>query len=260
MTRFDVGPKRVFRLLLVLIALMLVVHYAAVALVAARGGLEGVAWWAHTYFSMDSEDSLPTTYSIVMLALVAIVAAQLALSTRGTQRIGMGLISVVFAYLAWDEGATIHERVGYFLQQRAEGDVEVAPYTWVVFGAPLAILFGIVAIGLLRSLPKGVLVRMVVAGVIFLTGAVGMEIVASRLHLGGLTGETPAMLALTGVEEFLEMLGVAYFFVVLLGYRETVERAKGVRVVRDLVDVSDGGRAHTRRGDVDARGGGASVA
>lgn len=263
MTRFDFPPRRVFRLLLVLIAVMLVLHFVSVALVARAGGLEGVAWWAYTYLNLDSEDSIPTAYSVVMLALVAIVAAQLMLSTRGTQRAGWGLIALVFALISWDEGATIHETVGYQLQQRIEGIERVNPYSWVLVGAPLAILFGIVAIGLLRSLPLGVLLRMVAAGVIFLTGAAGLEFQAGALFDTGRDGMTPLMLSLSGVEELFEMLGVALFFRVLLDYRAAVEEAAGIRVVRDLQDVSEGaaGRSYRRRRDLAAGSrDGASVA
>lgn len=231
MTRFDVAPPRVFRILLVLIAAVLALHLLAVLTMVIVGGPHQVAWWALRFFSVDSEDSLPTAYSIVMLALVAVLAAQIALLTeKRALRWGWALIAVIFAFMSWDEGATIHETVGYYLEDA--GLSGPFAYGWLIVGIPAVVLVGILLLAMLRSLPRALLGRMVLAGVIFVSGAIGVEIIASYFAGAGVEGQTPGMLLLTTLEEGCEMLGVAYFFVVLLRHRAVLEAQAGVRIVR----------------------------
>lgn len=231
MTRFSFSPTMVLRLLLGIIAVLLTLHLISVAILALEGGMSGAAYWAVTYFGVDSEDSLSTAYSVVMLALVAILCAHLAVMARGTQRIGWAFLALVFVAMSWDEGATIHERVGYLVEDA--GLSGPFAYGWLVIGIPAAVVLGAVAIVLLRSLPRRVLRRMVFAGAVFVTGAVGVEVFASSLVGAGMEHENPLMLLLTTLEEGLEMLGIALFFATLLSFRAEREAALGVRVLRE---------------------------
>ncbi|TRW43697.1 hypothetical protein [Georgenia yuyongxinii] len=175
------------------------------------------AWLAswNKFFSFQQPLSLPNWFSTLVLAITGLAASELAAEQRraGERWISWEVIAGVFVLLSVDEAMSIHGRLGPLLG--AVLSVPVVP--WVVIAVALAMTFCLLMLPLLLSLPRPTALAMVLAGVLFVLGAAGVEAVEGLLPAGGL--DLPNL-----VEEVLEMVGSALFLVALVGYRDTVGR------------------------------------
>lgn len=221
--RLLVDPTRLWWGLLVAIGLLHVI--SLVGHVLHKGlGIEDqwVIEWIMA-FSVDHEQTLPTWFSVGMLAFIGFVAAEIAMAERQAAsplRWHWALISVVFFYISYDELASLHERVGNFLAARGLGGP--FHYAWVVVAAPLALLFAVLMIRLLRSVPRRTAAMMALAGALYVGGALGGEIVTGVGVDAGYGPDTLVGQLLVVGEELLEMLGTALFLVTILRHRDRV--------------------------------------
>jgi hypothetical protein len=143
------------------------------------------------------------------------------------------VLSIIFLFLSMDEVARIHETVLPGLGVALANFVGFAPegfpyYSWVVPGAILVLVVLLAYLRFLARLPKKTLLLFLVAGVLFMGGALGVEVLDAReaflYETGARNGEdiTGAVrvwdLVLVLSEEGLEMLGVVVFIYALLSY------------------------------------------
>ena len=141
--------------------------------------------------------------------LLAVATAAVAAQTR-KRRVSWVLFSVIAAYASLDEFAMLHERL-FRLGARLAQFLPFDPfsYRWVIAGLLLASVAVIVLTPLMLALPRKVLLGYVIAGFIFLLGAVVLETIGGYVeqHFGGVG--TWHLKLLMHFEEWLEMLGVA---------------------------------------------------
>lgn len=169
--------------------------------------------------SVNAELTIPTWFSVAIL----LIAAALLLTIAATKRahrdsstiywLGLGLI---FLYLSIDEGVAIHEIFGDPLQQTFHTSGFLA-FGWQIIAAPLVILFGLVYLRFLFRLPSRIRNLLIVAGVLYVGGALAGDAVGANLWdtSGGIT---LTYLAMGTVEELMEMVGVVVFIYALLSY------------------------------------------
>lgn len=169
-----------------------------------------------TYFDANSENNFFSWYSTVLLFLNALVlmAAGRAWRPRAAPvGRGLALLGVIFLVLSLDEMTSIHERLGALLSSILLGrDVG---FLWVI---PGAIFTAIVAAGilpLLRMLPRVFLARMLIAGGIYVAGALGMEGIGWAVFSAA-DGWSLTYALLAWIEEALEVAGQVLFFDVML--------------------------------------------
>ena len=163
-------------------------------------------------FDPDGEANVWAWYSALVISLLALSFAVHALVRRGEGRAWLpyALLGTVVLYMSVDEAASLHERLG------ALGPSGLS-YPWLVVGIPLAVVVGIVVLRVARGIEPTMRRRLIVAGVVYLTGAAGME--ALQEVFFDLSGETHTTLVnvllkvVVAVEEGLEVTGV------LLGMR-----------------------------------------
>lgn len=185
-------------------------------------------------FDVDSEANLPSWYSSALLAASALLLGVAARASR-KRREGVARdwewLAGVFVFLSIDEMAQFHEML--IGPVRAIGPFN--PYfhfAWVIPGLVFTAAVGVASIGFLRSIPRRTAWMFVVAGLIYVSGAIGMEMIdghyfevhhlSYKIHNG--TDFTYAVLVT--IEELLEMLGAGAMVYALLDY---LERA-GIRV------------------------------
>ena len=108
----------------------------------------------------------------------------------------------VFCFLSIDEIAGMHESIN-----------SVTDPTWAYGGAVIALGFAIYFLSFLKSLPRKTLIQFIVAGGLFVGGAVGMEIVGDPMD-----GDSLLYNMMTMVEEGMEMFGIILFTRALLLY------------------------------------------
>lgn len=128
---------------------------------------------------------------------------------------GWFLFAILFAVLSLDEAAQLHERLSVI------GRNMVVPsgfllFPWVVPGAIITLVIGVASLFWLQILPRVTAVRFLVAGAIFVGGALGIEMLEAAVadHYGTLN-VLPYYL-LSTLEESMELVGVILFIRALL--------------------------------------------
>ena len=190
------------------VALSIGIHYSTYRLQVATPGEPAIA--ALQWFDVNAERNIPTAWSTLLLLSSALVSALLA-ARRPVFRSGWLLIAVTAGYLALDESMELHERLAPAGKAVAGNALHFA---WVVPGAVLAALAGGLLLLRLRQQPSEVRRRLVLAGTVYLTGALVLESVSGFVlrHLGA----RELYIAVTAAEELLEMLGASLLLAALV--------------------------------------------
>ncbi len=170
-------------------------------------------------FDLESESNVTTWFSSAMLLFCALLLSAIG---RAKRRAGDGLagywllLAVVFLLASIDETAMLHEATMRPLTERLHPS-GVFFYAWVVLGLPFVIVFGIVNLRFLKRLPRRTRLEFIVAGAVYLGGALGLEmvegVIATRIGAGSFV-----MFAARWLEEVMEMCGVLLFLGALLRY------------------------------------------
>jgi enamine deaminase RidA (YjgF/YER057c/UK114 family) len=182
-------------------------------------------------FDTHEEGNLPTWFSGAMLLAAAGLFLLIAAARRaaGEARTGRWtFLGAVFVYLAADEVGQIHEHTVKPLKH------SISDLTGFGGSAARAIAVAVIVVVLLafaaaywpwlRAQPRRLSRLIVLAGVLYVTGALGLEVVGRVYEVAG-GGRTDLFDGvLSTVEEVLEMIGVAILVYALL------ERIAGVRV------------------------------
>jgi hypothetical protein len=165
------------------------------------------------FFSLSHEQNLPTWVSSCLLFSCGTVLALIASDER---RRGSGwvrhwrVLSLIFFYISLDELASLHEYANHWF--RLGG---VLYFGWVI---PAGIIVTIVALSYLRflaALPERVRRRFLVAGGIYVGGALGVELILA--YWTDVLGDKNFGYSLIDlVEESMEMIGASLFLLALL--------------------------------------------
>lgn len=171
------------------------------------------------FFDFDIEGNVPTLYSAVSLLfcsfLLALITTVNWRRADGRRFHWLGL-TVLFLLVAIDEGTAIHEEIGTFLERYLDA-TGALHFLWVVPYGILTAVLGLTYLKFIWQLPRDTRVRFIMSAVIFLSGALGVEMLGAReADLHGTT--TVAYCLLYSLEEMLEMLGVILFIYALLSH------------------------------------------
>lgn len=184
-----------------------------------RGNASGIVVSLIDLLSVNAEATIPTWYATILLFISSVLLALIALAKRRNKEpyaaYWMGLV-IIFLYLSMDEGAVIHEIFSTPLQE-ALNTTGYLTFAWLIVFVPLVILFALIYLRFLFHLPSPTRNLFILAGTLFVGGAVAVEAIsANRWYLDG--GVSFPYLAIATVEEFGEMLGVVVFIYALLSY------------------------------------------
>lgn len=171
------------------------------------------------FFDLDAEANLPTWWSSVTLAFCALLFATLGRRERGAR---WWSLAFVFALLSADEVAGAHEALALELFRHGWHD---ATHRYALWALPLSLLamFGVWVAPWLRALDPWMRGRLVLAGAIYVGGALGVE--APAQVYGSHHGKASAFyVLLVTLEESMEMAGVIVLAHALL------TRLGGVRI------------------------------
>jgi len=163
---------------------------------------------------VDGEGNLPAWLSSVVLLVSALLLWGVAVATRS---IGdpwhrhWSLLAFAFGYLSLDEGAQVHERllmpVGALLTE-SRG---IFTFGWVLVAAPVLAGFGVMYLRFVWALPVALRRLVVLAAVLYVGGALGMELVGGWVLDGGSSEASVPYVLVTSAEELLEMAGLTVF-------------------------------------------------
>ena len=226
-----VDPRRVVRLCGVAIAMLCAAHLL-MQWFRLNTGHEYVFGFVRL-FNLDGEGNAPAWFSSLLLIACAAV---LWIITAGVRRrrqpfvAHWGALAAGFTFMSLDETAGIHDAVvGQAIEDRFH-----PPGYALYFAVPGAVITFAVLLAyllFLRHLPHRFRVLFVVAGMLYVGGAVGMESVGGAV--GGTYGWNSWALHLcVFAEETLEMVGVALFLYALLEYVGEAMPQAALRVMR----------------------------
>lgn len=171
-------------------------------------------------FHVGYEGNITSWISSMLLLISAVLLAVIAIGKRqlgGPYMRHWSVLALIFVYLSMDEAARIHELTMYPLRS-AFDPTGVFYYAWVIVAIPLVLLFAVSYLGFLRALPRSTRILFVIAGLLFVIGAIGMDMLGGLFITSDLArGQTIATL-IQIIEEFLENMGIVIFIVALVSY------------------------------------------
>jgi len=190
--------------------------------------------------NVDVEPSIPTYVSVVNLLLASMLIFIIYGHEKTNKRKDAGywlFLSILFLYLSVDESAKIHENFSNIHRYLVHKEL-VSPILntnqWLPYGAFFVFVVSIILFPFVMKLPTDTRRYFLIAGCVFVTGAVGLE------YLSALMGDAlPESRKHTGrmvqllFEEGFEMYGVGIFNCAL--YREILRRKISV-VIGDRQD------------------------
>ena len=212
-------PKSIMRSLYAVVAGLVGLHVTVqvVRFLTGDDRLFGLVYM----FSLGAETNVPAFYATFSLLFTALLLAAVGVASRGDPKAGMRYwfgLAAVFLFLSMDEMLGFHERLSEPLRSEL-GTSGLLYYAWVIpYG--LGVL-GLAAVYLrfLARLPRQTTVRFIGAGILFVSGAIGAEMV------GGVVSEqygnaNVAFVVIQTIEEVLEMVGILVFIAAILDYAD----------------------------------------
>jgi hypothetical protein len=167
-------------------------------------------------FNMDEEAAFPNTFSIFLLFSVAVVNAFIAALQPSARSRGWTGLSIIFFILSLDEAASLHNSLVYFY--RVEGvSSDLQNFLWFVPLIPFLILLALIYIPFWWHLPTFEKVLFVLSGVIYISGAAGMEVVGGMISQS-VSNNSLAYAVAVVMEEMMEIGGMILFLFTLFHY------------------------------------------
>jgi len=167
-------------------------------------------------FNVNNEVSIPTWFSQTILFISAGILFVIAYCSH-TWKKYWKYLGFIFIYISIDEGASIHELTVFPMRDLLNIQSGPLYYTWVVLFGALFLVLVVVYFKFFLSLPKRTRAILFSSAVIFISGAIGMEMVGSSIAAS--SGEVSMNYSLVvAAEEYLEMIGVTLFIYGLLDY------------------------------------------
>jgi hypothetical protein len=191
-------------------------------------------------FNVDGEQNFPTLYSWSALLLCSILLAIIAYAKKvaGERYVRhWKTLAIIFLYLFLDEALSLHEKTVKPLQAALQTS-GFFNFAWVIPGSILVLICLLSFRQFLAHLPVKTRSLFLIAGAIYVGGALGMEMVGG--YYADFYGLQNMMFAiLTTIEEFLEMLGIVVFIYALLSYINTYMRGVSLKV--NIIDAKKQG-------------------
>ncbi|HZN39015.1 MAG TPA: hypothetical protein VFD82_09435 [Planctomycetota bacterium] len=234
------SAARFTRLFLTVAGSLWIVHILLHLVAVATGNdrLGGLVY----IFGLGAEQNLPTLYSSVALLVVAGLLFVTARHSK-TDRVYWWVLGFAFVFLAIDETCEIHEKLINPLKERLHTS-GVFHYAWVIPYGIASLVFGLAFLRFLLRLPRRTAWRFVIGGAVFVTGAIGMEMVGGKLFEDGGTKQWGYWSVQT-LEEVFEMTGVLVF---LFGLGDYINSNLGGLTIRigSEADAPSGTQAPTQ--------------
>jgi len=171
-------------------------------------------------FHLDKEANIPTYYSSFILLISAGLLAVIAMVKKRNRELYARhwlILAVIFLYLSIDEGAAIHELLTKPLRHIFNLS-STFYFTWIIVGFVAVVVFGIFYIKFFLSLPSKTRYIFLLAGIIYIGGALGVEVIGDY-YLATTFGNRNFLYGMiVTVEESFEMVGIILFISALLDY------------------------------------------
>jgi len=214
------------RLVVLLMAIMAVILVVISALVAPQGDelIEKKASLSYSImsepsrvFNIDQEANIPTWFTAGVALYLAMMASMIAsaVKSQGKSAWSWRGIALMGIYIAMDEVAGFHELAIDPIRDKWE----ISPWlyqSWVIPAMAVVVFISIIYSRFVWKLPMYSKFYLLLGGLIYLTGAIGVE------SVGGFVLTTQGLndwyVQLSHIEEFLEMMGLIIILYAVVEY------------------------------------------
>jgi hypothetical protein len=214
--RLTIDARRTGRALMVTVITFNVLAFLVLAATDVLG-------WKHSelarQFDVAEEGNLTAWFSALLLFGGAVLCAAVATGVRQRGERDAGwwwAMAAGFVYLSLDEAAALHEIVIGPIG-RATDASGFLKYAWIIVAVPAVVIVFLIFLGFLRRLPSKTRNAFLIAGAVFLAGAVVVEALGGEAMDSGLVGHGVNRLFVS-VEECLENVGAVLFIAAVLRY------------------------------------------
>ncbi len=186
-------------------------------------------------FNVNGEQNIPSLYSASALLLCSILLAIITYAKKVAGEryvLHWRALSIIFVYLSLDEFLSLHERSAKPVRDalHTSGFLQFA---WVIPAAICVLICLLVFLRFVTHLPAKTRRLFLIAGTIFVSGALGIEMV-DGYYASLYSQDNIIHKLLTTIEEFLEMIGIVIFIYALLSYISS--HVKGVSLRVNIID------------------------
>ena len=211
-----ITPSGIFKALTVIIVILVILD--VVAMFVKYNFTSHYLLYPIRLVDLDAEINIPTFFSAVTLLIASLLLFYIAQVNRAVRKdyLAWLVLALTFLYLSLDEAAMIHEMlIGIF--KRSPTNPGLFYNTWVIPYGIALIIGGVLYIPFLIRLPRRSLILFVVSGIIYVSGAMGVEMFEGKYE--SVFGTKNLIYDIyCAVEETMEMFGVALFIYALLDY------------------------------------------
>ena len=173
---------------------------------------------ARPLLNLNGESNLPTWYATALLLGAAALLAVIWRTTprgAGSDRGYWAGLTGVFLFLSADEAAEIHELLNPLREHFGGGGLLY--WAWVVPYGIAGIVLLVACARFLRRLPRRTALLFVLAGALYVGGALVLEVAGGHARETAGSGSLPVVLIYT-IEELAEMSGAVLFIYALLDF------------------------------------------
>lgn len=211
--RISLSTRRFTIALTIVAAVLVVLHVVMWTTYFKTTWLDNEGEWI-SLLDLDTEPAFGTWFSTSMLLLAGILTLVQAYTGRGSKdrwNFWWKFLGIALIFCSLDEVAGLHESLN--------SDPRIMAWMgqWTIGGAVVSALLGIAFLPFLFRLPLRTRVLLIVSGIVYVGGAVGMEFATIPYEKANELN-TLAYNLWNAVEEGLEMAGVIIYIYGLLDY------------------------------------------
>ena len=238
-----VNPERLLWILIACIAFLGTMHLVTRYIVFQE--VEGETLHALlALFNMNHEISIPTWFSQVLLltaAGVALVNGAVRRAQGKRYAIHWTIIAAILLFMSLDEGSQVHEIATKPLQNALNAHGSLLHYTWILAASALIVVVVAIFVRFWWRLPAQTRVLTFAAAAVFITGAIGFEVLGGYVARSVSTGMK--LVGVNMLEETFEMLGATLAIYAFLVFLRRISPRNSILIT--------GGRAQSDTRDVD---------
>jgi hypothetical protein len=179
-------------------------------------------------FDVAGEQTVAAWFSSILLLICASICLYIAVMPGSDQRGYWAVLGVIFVGLSMDEAVGFHEMMINPVRDTL-GTSGVFLYAWVIPGLIFVAVFGIAYLGFLLRLDPRIRSRMVLAGIVFVTGALGFEMMEGAFAEFYREHRLVHEIAVH-IEDTLEFAGVLLFLSAILTHVTSQDRTMSLRL------------------------------
>ena len=172
----------------------------------------------YRFFDFNSEANIPTFFSSALLLFASLILFFIKTAVANKNKYWY-FLSALFLFLCVDEAAQIHENFDKLKSRIPVLTESILSHVWVLPYIILVVLLGVFLKNFLFSLPSKTRNLMILSGIVYVCGAIGLEIIEGQLYVSSNHGSSTLVLDLLYcIEEVCEMSGTTIFIYALLDY------------------------------------------